>query len=198
MKKIVTIFLFLLALTCSSTLSAQEKSYTSGSVWQVGFIKVSANMTVDYLNNLKGNWKAIHDEAAAKTKALMEKAHDQIKPFLNPDQQQKLEHMKPHGPNVPAPNAQTSAPSEPSREGLSRHLDLTSDQQAKIKAIMEESRPQMQELMGNPSISREDKAAKMKEIHEATSAKIRPLLNPDQQKKWEEMMSRRQPSAGRL
>jgi len=168
-------------------------------------ISSALNLTADekakvqpLLDDTKAQLKAIHDEAAAKTKALMEKAHDQIKPLLTPNQQQKLEQMKPHASNVPAPNAQASARSEPSREGLSRHLDLTSDQQAKIKAIMEESRPQMQELMGNPSISREDKAAKMKEIHEATSAKIRPLLNPDQQKKWEEMMSRRQPSAGRL
>jgi hypothetical protein len=50
-------------LTLSSTLSAQEKSYVDGSVWQIGFIKVNANMTDDYLNNLKNNWKAIHDEA---------------------------------------------------------------------------------------------------------------------------------------
>jgi hypothetical protein len=63
MKKIITILVMAFALTFSSTLFAQEKSYTTGSVWQVGFIKVSANMTVDYLNNLKGNWKATHDEA---------------------------------------------------------------------------------------------------------------------------------------
>jgi hypothetical protein len=63
MKKIITIVLMAFALTFTSTLFAQEKSYKDGSVWQVGFIKVSANMTVDYLNNLKENWKATHDEA---------------------------------------------------------------------------------------------------------------------------------------
>jgi hypothetical protein len=63
MKKITALLLIAFALTFSSTLVAQDKSYKEGSVWQVGFIKVSANMTVEYLNNLKNNWKATHDEA---------------------------------------------------------------------------------------------------------------------------------------
>jgi hypothetical protein len=63
MKKITTLLLIAFALTFSSSLIAQDKSYKDGSVWQVGFIKVSANMTVEYLNNLKNNWKATHDEA---------------------------------------------------------------------------------------------------------------------------------------
>ena len=63
MKSIITFLLLAVSLAFSSTLSAQEKSYKDGSVWQVGFVKLSANMTVEYLNNLKANWKATHDEA---------------------------------------------------------------------------------------------------------------------------------------
>ena len=63
MKKIITLLFMAFALTFSSTLFAQDKSFKDGSVWQVGFIKVSANMNVEYLNNLKNNWKATHDEA---------------------------------------------------------------------------------------------------------------------------------------
>jgi hypothetical protein len=63
MKTKVTLIFLVFALAVSSKLFAQEKSYKDGSVWQVGFIKVSANMNVDYLNNLKSNWKATHDEA---------------------------------------------------------------------------------------------------------------------------------------
>jgi hypothetical protein len=63
MKKIITLVLIAFTLTLSSTLNAQEKTYSNGSVWQVGFIKVGANMNVEYINNLKNNWKATHDEA---------------------------------------------------------------------------------------------------------------------------------------
>jgi hypothetical protein len=63
MKKIATLLLVAFAMTFSHTLMAQDKTYKLGSVWQVGFIKLNANMTVDYLNNLKNNWNAIHAEA---------------------------------------------------------------------------------------------------------------------------------------
>lgn len=63
MKSIFTILLLAFTLAFTAKVSAQEKTYKDGSVWQVGFIKLSANMTVDYLNNLKANWKATHDEA---------------------------------------------------------------------------------------------------------------------------------------
>ncbi len=63
MKATITLLLLVFTLNFSSTLSAQDRTYKTGSVWQVGFIKVGANMTVEYLNNLKENWKATHDEA---------------------------------------------------------------------------------------------------------------------------------------
>lgn len=59
----MTLLVLAIALISSSNLQAQERTYKNGTVWQVGFIKLSANMSVDYLNNLKENWKATHDEA---------------------------------------------------------------------------------------------------------------------------------------
>ena len=63
MKKIIVLTILAITLAFSLQLSAQEKTYKDGSAWQVGFIKVGANMSVEYLNNLKENWKATHDEA---------------------------------------------------------------------------------------------------------------------------------------
>ncbi len=42
---------------------SQDRSYKDGSVWQIGFIKTSANMSEDYLNSLKNTWIAVHNEA---------------------------------------------------------------------------------------------------------------------------------------
>lgn len=53
----------LLVLFFAASAQAQDKSYKEGSVFQVGFIKVGPNMTVDYLNSLKGSWDATHKEA---------------------------------------------------------------------------------------------------------------------------------------
>jgi hypothetical protein len=63
MKKVINLMILAVMLTISTTLFAQERTYTTGSVWTVGFIKVGANMNVDYLNSLKNTWKATHDEA---------------------------------------------------------------------------------------------------------------------------------------
>ena len=50
-------------LAISTTLNAQDRTYTNGTAWTVSFIKVGANMSVEYLNSLKNTWKAVHDEA---------------------------------------------------------------------------------------------------------------------------------------
>jgi periplasmic protein CpxP/Spy len=74
---------------------------------------------------------------------------------------------------------------------LSTELNLTDDQKTKIKPILEEQSKQMQQLRQDSSSPREERRAKMKQIHESTMTQVRPILNADQQKKLEEMMSRR-------
>ena len=74
---------------------------------------------------------------------------------------------------------------------MSQMLNLTDDQKAKIKPILEDSSKQMQQLRQDTSLSREDRRAKMQQIHESTMSQVRPILNPDQQKKLDEMKDRR-------
>ena len=75
-------------------------------------------------------------------------------------------------------------------ERMSKELNLTDDQKTKIKPILEEQTKQMQDARQSTSTSDQDRRAKMKQIHENTMNQIRPVLNSDQQKKLEEMMSR--------
>ena len=76
-------------------------------------------------------------------------------------------------------------------ERMSKELNLTDDQKTKIKPILEEQTKQMQDARQSTSTSDQDRRAEMKQIHENTMSQIRPILNSDQQKKLEEMMSRR-------
>ena len=73
---------------------------------------------------------------------------------------------------------------------MTQALELTGDQQEKIKPILESESTQMQALRDDTSLSQQDRMAKMKEIREHTASQINPILNPDQQKKYAEMMSR--------
>ena len=85
-------------------------------------------------------------------------------------------------------------------KNLTERLSLTDDQQAKIKPILEDTRTQMQKLMQDESMSRDDKMAKGRSLREAANSKIRDLLTDDQKKKFDdlqkEMQERRQRQQG--
>lgn len=70
---------------------------------------------------------------------------------------------------------------------ISEKLNLTDDQQAKAKALFTEQQEQMHSIMGDASLSEDDKRAKVRSLHEATNAKFRDVLNDDQKKKFDEM-----------
>ena len=63
---------------------------------------------------------------------------------------------------------------------MATSLNLTSEQQAQIKAIFDEMRPQMNAIWDNPALSEEDKSLQLKALRAITNAKMRALLNVDQ------------------
>jgi Spy/CpxP family protein refolding chaperone len=71
---------------------------------------------------------------------------------------------------------------------LTTKLNLTSDQQTKVKAILEENHQQMQATMNDQSISKEDKHAKMKSMHDSVHAKVRDILTDEQKPKFDAMV----------
>jgi hypothetical protein len=50
----------------------------------------------------------------------------------------------------------------------------------------------MEGLHQDSSLSQQDRRAKMMDIHKATDAQIRGVLDANQQKKWDEMQARRE------
>lgn len=73
---------------------------------------------------------------------------------------------------------------------MTKALDLTSDQQAQIKPILQSQHDQMQSLHEDQSLSREDRMSKMKSIHEDSQSKIEAVLNDTQKQKYEAMQER--------
>jgi periplasmic protein CpxP/Spy len=65
-------------------------------------------------------------------------------------------------------------------EHLSKDLNLTDDQKAKVQPIIDQTKPQME------AIHREA-MEKMHALMESTGAQIRPLLTPEQQTKFDAM-----------
>ena len=73
---------------------------------------------------------------------------------------------------------------------MTKQLNLTADQQQKIKPLLESENQQMQALHQDTSLSQEDRMSKMQQIRQSTNDQIKSSLNPDQQQKFEEMASR--------
>jgi hypothetical protein len=133
--------------------------------------------------------KAIHDEAMAKAKAVVESAAGQVKPILTPPQQQQLDQLRQHfapPPEAGKPGAQAFNPAG----RLTTELGLNPEQEAKVKAVFEESRPQMKAILEDTTLSRENKTAKLRALHDTIAEKIKPLLTPEQQQKADQLKER--------
>jgi Spy/CpxP family protein refolding chaperone len=60
-------------------------------------------------------------------------------------------------------------------------LNLTDDQKSKVKDIFADAKAKRQTVWSDPSLTDDQKKAKMKELHAGTMAKLNEVLTPDQQ-----------------
>jgi periplasmic protein CpxP/Spy len=68
-------------------------------------------------------------------------------------------------------------------ERMSRHLDLTDEQKAKIKPILDDEDQRLKALRDDGSLTRVQQREKLRSIRQETHEKISPFLTPEQQKK---------------
>jgi protein CpxP len=81
-------------------------------------------------------------------------------------------------------------------EMLTKHLNLSSDQQAKVLDIFKSEQSQMEGLRSDSSLSQDDRRSKMMEISKTTNDQVRALLDSNQQKKWDTMQSQHEHHEG--
>ncbi len=70
---------------------------------------------------------------------------------------------------------------------MTKKLNLSDDQKAKLKPILEDQRRQMEQVRNDSSLSREDRFSKMRELRESRDSQIKQVLNEDQQKKFDKL-----------
>ncbi len=75
---------------------------------------------------------------------------------------------------------------------MTKMLNLTPEQQEKIKPMLENQSTQMQSLHQDTTMSREDRMAKAQQLRQTTDEQIKGVLTPDQQQKWSEMQTKRE------
>jgi len=72
-------------------------------------------------------------------------------------------------------------------QSLAQQLNLSADQQAKVKTALEDQHTQAMTIVQDNSMAREDKIQKIHAIREGTINKVRTTLNDDQKKKLDQL-----------
>lgn len=104
--------------------------------------------------------------------------------------------------NTPPAGAPPGAPGARGRmnfDTIATQLALTDDQKTKAKPVFDEMQTKMRDLRQDTSLSQEDRRAKMKEIRDAATAKLKEIpLTQEQLDKWAKMQQggRRPAGAG--
>jgi hypothetical protein len=73
-------------------------------------------------------------------------------------------------------------------QSLAQQLNLSADQQAKVKTALEDQHTQAMNVVQDSVMSRDDKIQKIHTIREGTINKVRTALNDDQKKKFDVMV----------
>src|SRR5262249_24328836 len=84
---------------------------------------------------------------------------------------------------------------------LSDRLSLTEEQKPKVRQLIEDQHTQMQKVIADESMSRDDKMTKVRSIHESGLAQLKGMLTDEQKKKfddWQQEMrgARTEPGTG--
>lgn len=80
---------------------------------------------------------------------------------------------------------------------LTKALNLSEDQQAKVKSILQDQQGQMMSLKQDTSAAPQDRRAQFQQIHQATQQKIREVLTDDQKTKFDQAKARHKDHMGK-
>ena len=104
---------------------------------------------------------------------------------------EKKEEKKEQKPEAP-PGERKRPALQDRLQQMSEALKLTDEQKEKLKPILKEQGEKLIALRDDTNIPQEEKRAKMREITEAFTAKIKPILTAEQVTKWEEIRAEAQ------
>lgn len=76
------------------------------------------------------------------------------------------------------------------RERIAQELDLNDDQKAKMQEINQQEKSAIQAVRADTSLSKEDKRAKAREIHQSFAGQRDTVLTPEQKTKADQLRAR--------
>jgi Spy/CpxP family protein refolding chaperone len=79
---------------------------------------------------------------------------------------------------------------------ISKRVNLTDDQKAKLKPILESQYQQITDVLKNSSLTADEQKSKVQQIRKSIRPQIMSLLTPEQKKQWRETEAQEHPKQG--
>lgn len=128
--------------------------------------------------------EATREQKAGQIKALKANAMAAINAVLTPEQREKAKGLI---DRILSPRHHRGAKAL----WVLKQLNLTDDQQAQVKTIVQDSRTQAKAVFDDSTLTKEQKRERVAEIRKATFERVKALLTPEQLQKLEELKKNR-------
>jgi hypothetical protein len=136
--------------------------------------------------------RALRDAGSSKMRALLNDDQKKTYEALQQEMSERMGQGQGRGQGGGSPSGHGQGEGRPTvaehLKSLTERLNLSSDQQARIKVILEEQRVQMQAIWQDTSLSREDKTSRAQTVREAANSKMRVVLTDEQRKKFDAIL----------
>ncbi len=127
------------------------------------------------------------EQKAAQMKEIRRTGLMEFRGILNPDQQAKFDKaIKKAGQRIGERRGEIRS----KLAMVAKALNLTDDQKAQIKQIVAGHKDELKALKEDTKLTREQKMAQFKQIRESIRTEIRGILTPDQQQKFDQIVSK--------
>jgi Spy/CpxP family protein refolding chaperone len=140
------------------------------------------------------------DEQRTKMQALHQQQRQQIDAILTTDQKQQLEKLRSERREQMNNQRNSDSTGKGNRQSWNNHkggqniqkeLNLTSDQQAKVKAIRTDFKSKAEAIRNDQSLTKDQKHAKFQELMQQQRDQMKTVLTKEQQDKWQQLRSER-------
>jgi Spy/CpxP family protein refolding chaperone len=207
MKKILSTALAIVLFVGASQAQTTEdkKSHRDGQRKEMAFDQL--NLTADQKAKLESIHQAQRNEMQAlkksgnvtpeQRKALHEKYKAQFEAVLTPAQQEQFkkqrEDWKEKGQRGDKGQGFGKRGGDFGKQEayFKKELNLTADQESKLKGIFQEFRTKAQSLRSNSSLTQEQKRSQLQSLAQQYMAQGKSVLTPEQAKKFEELKGKR-------
>lgn len=176
----------------------QEMAQLNLSADQKAKMKTIRESEKKELDAIRSNQSLTEEQRRTQGRQVHEKYRGQMNAVLTPDQQQKMAQFRQEwkdergGPGGDRDTVRGHKGPGKGERGdrmakMQQELNLTADQQQRMKSIRDQYRPQLEAIRNDNSLTPEQKKAKAKGIMKAQMDQMKTVLTPEQQQKMKSL-----------